>query len=816
MFIDDLQKEVFESSFQLDDETPKDMWKRVTTYLASKEKNPKYWQEQFYLNLKDYNTILGGRILANAGANYPGTSMLNCFVLGPNTENGAGVDSITSIYNDLQEQALTLKTEGGWGYNFSHLRPRGAYIKGIGVQSPGAVRFMELYDKSSEIITSGGGDTGKQVKGQKKRVRKGAMMAILEIWHPSIVEFIMAKQVSGRLTKFNLSVGITTKFMEAVTANTDWDLVFPDTEDPEYNKSWTGDIKTWTGKINVYQTLPARDLWNKIMESTYNRNEPGVFFIDNANEYNNLQYCERITATNPCGEQPLPNDGTCLLGSLNLVHFIKDGDWDYDKLAKYIPRQIRMMDNVVDLTYLPLKRQALKLQNTRRIGMGQLGYGSALFMLGIKYGSSKALKITTELNSFIANAAYRASADLAQEKGSFPSYDPIKYWDSKFVQQALTPETIEYCKERGMRNCHLLSIAPNGNTSIYAGVVSGGLEPVFAKKYTRTSIIAKPPQGLLVPKYWEGEVKEIGMFKWIKEGDDKILKTTKPFNGHYYKIDKSRGLTKESVVKDYGWRFCTDKSAAVTTADLKVKDHINTMKIFAKYSDSAVSKTVNLPHDYPYEDFQDLYIDAWRAGIKGITTYRDGTMASVLSVQDERSISNGVEETIIKEDVKLPDNYTARGVVLRAEGKKWYLNVPFLSDSDRPFALFVSTNHPEPNVYTLNTLEVLEELARDKGIPQKWIDSNKAKCANQNNATKISRAISLVLRHGVAIKSIVGSMDKVQVTVGTFVFNVKKYLASFVEDGSVAEGTCPSCDSTNLIFAQGCKECVDCRTSLCG
>lgn len=815
MFICDLQKEIFESSYQIGNETPDEMWRRVATFLASREKQVDYWAEKFYLNLKDYHTTLGGRILSNAGAGYEGTSMLNCFVLGP-TQNPHGIDSIPEIYENLKEQALTLKTEGGWGYNFSHLRPRGALIRGIGIQSPGAIRFMELYDKSSEVITSGGGEQGKGIKGQKKKVRKGAQMGILGCWHPSILEFIRAKQISGKLTKFNLSVAITDDFMKAVTDDLEWKLIFPDTSDPNYNKLWNGNISEWEGKVEVYEILRARDLWDNIMKSSYDRAEPGVIFIDNVNYYNNLYYYETITACNPCGELFMGAFSSCLLGSINLVHFIKDDDWDYDKLNEYIPRQIRMMDNVIDLTYLPLEKQVVKLKEVRRLGMGILGYGSAFYMLGIKYGSRKALKLTEELMSFIANHAYRASADLAEEKGCFPAYDKEKYWKSNYVNQSLTLETIEYCKQRGMRNSHLLAIAPTGNTSVYAGVVSGGLEPVFAKEYTRTVIVTERPEGLETSRYWEGELEERGLFKWTKEGDDDILKTVELFEGYYYKIDENRGLTKETVVKDYGWRFCKDPKAAVTTADLTVKQHIDTMKIFAKYCDSAASKTVNIPHDYPYEDFKDIYIDAWKAGIKGITTYREGTMASVLSLKEEKESHNGLEETILKYDVKIPDNYEAKGVVLRAEGKKWYLHVPWLPHSDRPFALFVSTNHPEPTVITANTLEVLEELAREKEIPEEWIESNKAKCITQKNATKIARAISLLLRHGVAIKNIISALDKVEISPGTFVFQIKRYLASFLKNGTPAQGECPQCGSKKLIFVQGCKECTECRMSLCG
>lgn len=349
----------------------------------------------------------------------------------------------------------------------SHLRPRGTIINGIGAQTPGAVAFMELFDKSSSLITQGSGVQKKHVKA-KEKIRKGAMMAILECWHPDIIEFIQAKQIQNRLTKFNISVGITDDFMLAVEEDLNWDLIFPDTTFEKYDTEWDGDIKNWKSKMYptiVYKTMKARELWDIIMKATYNRNEPGIFFIDVANRLNNLHYCEKIVATNPCGEQPLPDGGICLLGSINLVHFINEenNNWDFSKLKHAINVQVRMMDNVNDITYAPLKIQEKNLIEKRRIGMGVLGYASSLMIMNVRYGSKEALELTENLMNFITNMAYQASAMIAKEKGSFKLFDAEKYLNSRFVNSALNNLTKDLIKKYGLRNSHIISIAPNGN-----------------------------------------------------------------------------------------------------------------------------------------------------------------------------------------------------------------------------------------------------------------------------------------------------------------------------------------------------------------
>jgi len=309
-------------------------------------------------------------------------------------------------------------------------------------------------------------------------------------WHPDVIEFIHAKQTQGRLTKFNISVGVTDAFMTAVENDADWELIFPDVQFGKYDTEWDGDIRAWIRKgypVKVYEKRRAREIWDMIMKATYNRNEPGIFFIDSANHFNNLAYCEKLVATNPCGEQPLPDGGICLLGSINLVHFINDQrtGWDYDRLGESMRVQVRMMDNVNDITYAALPIQKKNLTDKRRIGIGVLGYGSALMLLNARYGSQKALRLTNDLMKFFTNEAYKASSMIALEKGSFDLFDAEKYLQSEFVKKALSDETKGLIRKNGLRNSHIISIAPTGNTSIYAGIVSGGLEPVFMLEYDR-------------------------------------------------------------------------------------------------------------------------------------------------------------------------------------------------------------------------------------------------------------------------------------------------------------------------------------------
>jgi ribonucleoside-diphosphate reductase alpha chain len=856
-FEDSFSEEVWVNTYKdHNDQDVNDTMYRVAAAAASMEKSEELqeeWTEKFYDLLSSFKATAGGRIYANAGTEWGGTTLMNCYV-GPRVEHDP--DSLDGIFEHLRSQAHTLKSEGGWGENFSYLRPRGTFINGIGVETPGAVKYMELFDKTSDIITAGSGrkSDNKRAKG---KIRKGAMMGVLDVWHPDIVEFITAKQNPGRLTKFNMSVNCTDDFMQRILrcmevekqmadaskeavdqltaqlAELDkWDLIFPDTTFVKYKKDWTGDIKAWKAKnypVVVHNTISVMWLWNLIMESTYNRAEPGVLFLDRANYYLPLNYAETVFATNPCGEQTLAPAGVCNLASLNLTQFVSEDRTQFDlkKIEKYTRYLVRFLDNINDLTKAPLPQYEQSIRTKRRIGVGILGWGSALYMLKTRFASQEANVFRDDVMRTIARTAYMESIDLAEEKGMFKVCDPIKHIDGPFIKSLELPKRyLEKLLTTGIRNSSLLSIQPTGNTSIFANVVSGGLEPVFMHEYVRTVIVNHMPDIIadVCPKWFEGEWKETTMFKYVKEGDEEILKGKGP-DGTIYKIDKNRGLTKEVLCEDYGVRFMKRAEEwdgrfawTATAMSMNVNDHVNDLTGFARWIDSAMSKTVNVPHDYSFDDFENIYLEAYRSGyVKGVTTYRSGTMTTVLAAKEEKNALPS-EEEIILEDVKLPDSSPATVKILKAEGRKWYLTVIWNERLTRPLAFFVHTNSYEKGVLTEDAVEVLTKLARRKGIPKKHIDVALEKISVDNNPTKIARMISLNLRHGVMIKNIVAALDKIQnVHVGTFLFQIKKFLATYIKDGEkVQDATCEACGSTAIVYQEGCMKCISCGSSKCG
>lgn len=831
-FTNDFSEEIWNTTYKYhEDNTVDDTWKRVAVAVASVEETEEKkteWSEKFYEMLKEFKCTSGGRIYSNAGTDYSGTTLLNCYV-GPEVEEDK--DSLEGILKVLRDQAHTLKSEGGWGYNFSFIRPRGAFIYGIGVETPGAVRYMELFDKSSDIITSGSGVSPKEKnKKRKGKIRKGAMMGVLDCWHPDVIEFIKAKQTSGRLTKFNISVNCTDEFMEKVKKDDpalEWDLVFPDTTYYKYNTDWKGDLKDWKSKgypVKVYNTVKVQWLWNLIMESTYNRAEPGVLFLDRANALNELNYRVNIYATNPCGEQVLSPGGVCNLGSINLAKFVVNGEFDYTEIEKYARYLTRFLDNVNTLTLAPLTEYKEFAEKARRIGVGVLGWASALYLMKVKFASEKSASIRDKVMKLISHTVVDESINLAEEKGMFEWCDPEKHSNALWFKQIELPkEQLYRIKKVGIRNSALMSIQPTGNTSIFANIVSGGIEPIFSQEYIRTSIVPDVPDHLKdkCPRFWEGEFSENKWFKSAKEGDEDILKYVDE-KGDIYKIDTSRGLTRETLCEDYAvhemkktGEWNPDAEWAVTAMSMSANDHVEDLKGFAKYIDSAISKTASVPFDYPYEDFKNLYLDVYDTGyIKGFTTYRSGTMTAVLS---EKKEDNNTEEEIVLDDVKLPSQSDAKMVTLRAENKKWYLSVIFYEGTQKPFALFCHTNHPEKTAQTSDAVERLIDLAKLKGVPEKYIQDTLSKTKQDNNVSKLTRIISLLLRHGILIKNITREIDKMEdVYVGSFLFQLKKYLARYIKDGERVEDViCESCGGTNVNYSEGCMVCMDCGSSKC-
>ena len=474
----------------------------------------------------------GGRVQADIGSPRR-TTAFNCFV------SRTIKDSMNGIMDAAKDAANTMRLGGGIGYNFGTLRPKGDIIVSLDSKSSGVLSFMQIYDAICKTVSSAGN-------------RRGAQMGVLPVWHPDIEEFIEAKTNSDNLTQFNISVGITDEFMRAVEKGTDFELTFED---------------------RVYKRVDARYLWDKIMRATWDWAEPGVLYIDRINEMNPLYYAETIAATNPCGEQPLPPFGACLLGSFNLVKYldkhISGYRFDWQQFKDDIPHIIRAMDNVVDNTTYPLPEQEAEAKSKRRMGIGVTALANTGEALGYEYGSKEFNRWHDKIQRVLANEAYRASANLAEEKGSFPLFDKEKYCEGLFFKR-LDKDVQELIREKGLRNSHLLSIAPTGTISISADNVSSGIEPVFSHQYERT-------------------VK-------TEEGD------------------------KIEVVSDYGYSFLGIKGK--TADECTVDEHLNVLITATKWVDSAVSKTLNVGEDVTWEQFKDIYMKAWKAGCKGCTTFR--------------------------------------------------------------------------------------------------------------------------------------------------------------------------------------------------
>jgi ribonucleoside-diphosphate reductase alpha chain len=607
-------------------------WKRVARALADIEATPElreHWYEHFLRALRQ-GAIPAGRIIANAGAqaHKPATSTINC------TVSGTIRDSMDDILGKLHEAGMTLKSGCGIGYEFSTLRPRGAYVSGAGAYTSGPLSFMDIYDKMCFTISSAGG-------------RRGAQMATFDIGHPDVVEFIRAKRADGTLRQFNLSLLITADFMAAVQNDARWPLAFPitdveatqgtiDLNDPEQVlwRDWPntqGYITNDAGQVacRIYKTIPARRLWDVIMASTYDYAEPGFILIDQYNEMNNNWWCESIRATNPCGEQGLPPYGACLLGSINLTRFVVDpftpkSRFDWDAFGETVSVFTRMLDNVVEVNGLPLAEQREEIMRKRRHGMGYLGLGSSLTMLGMKYGDDDSLEFTERVTREMALAGWRAGLELAREKGPAPIMDEEFTVTAKMLHQRpemardgfgpgdrvkgrvlharysrymqriaeVEPELVERIAAEGCRFTHHSSIAPTGTISLsLANNASNGIEPSFAHHYARNVI-----------RSGKKSKEKVDVFSYeLLAYRERVNPRAMPYSEIV-----------EEQLPDY----------FITADDITPKAHVDVQAAAQKWIDSSISKTANVPTDYPFDAFKDIYLYAWQQGLKGCTTFR--------------------------------------------------------------------------------------------------------------------------------------------------------------------------------------------------
>ena len=735
--------------FKEADGTPKDVtvedsWHRIANDLASVEKDPSAWEQKFYTALEDFKFLPAGRITAGAGTARKVT-MFNCFVM------GTIPDSMGGIFDMLKEAALTMQQGGGIGYDFSTIRPRGADVKGVAADASGPLSFMDVWDSMCRTIMSAGS-------------RRGAMMATMRCDHPDIDDFITAKSDAARLRMFNVSVLITDPFMEAVKVDGPWDLVF---------------------NGEVYKTVQALELWNKIMQSTYDYAEPGVIFIDRINDANNLNYCETIAATNPCGEQPLPPYGACLLGSINMARLVTDpfGDAaqiDEAALADLVATAVRMMDNVVDASKFPLPAQEREAQAKRRIGLGVTGLADALLMVGERYGSDAAARQTESWLKAIARAAYLASVDLAKEKGAFPLFDADGYLASGTMKM-MDDDVRAEIAEHGIRNALLTSIAPTGTISLYAGNVSSGIEPVFAYAYTR-KVLQKDGSRT------EEEVVDYAVQMWRDKFGDKEL-------------------------PDY----------FVNAQTLAPLDHVKMQAAAQKWVDSSISKTINCPKDIDFASFKEVYMEAWDTGCKGCTTYRPNDVTgSVLTVseasEDAPQVDLGADVIYMAEPLDRPE---------ALEGNTYKVKWPdsehaiYITINDvihgghrRPFEVFINSKNMEHFAWTGALTRMISAVFRRGGDVSFVVEELKAVFDPRGGAWMGGKYIPSILaaiggvieQHLVATGFIEGAGMGLKTDPQVEILNMDPPRGK----------ACSSCGDYDLRMVEGCMTCGSCGFSKCG
>ncbi|RLA04937.1 MAG: adenosylcobalamin-dependent ribonucleoside-diphosphate reductase [Gammaproteobacteria bacterium] len=567
---------------------------RVAKALAENEADPVAFEGDFLRALKS-GFIPGGRINSAAGTDIKNVTLINCFVQPVGDSISTEIDGKVSIYTALNHAAETMRRGGGVGYDFSTIRPKGALVKGTQSYASGPVSYMHLFNQSCSTVESAGS-------------RRGAQMGVLRVDHPDIMEFISAKQTAATLNNFNISVGVTDSFMRALESKDPFELVHiekPFDTTLEGSEIYQREDGKW-----VYEKIDPRELWTAIMQSTYNAAEPGVLFIDRINDDNNLHYCETIEATNPCGEVPIPDYGCCCLGSINLTKFVNDPftdftSFDFGAFSWTVGQSIRMLDNVLDVSAWPLEKQRQEAQNKRRVGLGYTGLGDTLIEMNIRYDSDEGREFAAKITSLMRDTAYLTSIDMAKEKGAFPKFDAEQYLQSEFIMRL--PENIrEAIREHGIRNSHLISIAPTGTISLaFADNCSNGIEPAFSWFYTRK--------------------------KRMADGSTRDYKV----EDHAYRIYGQLGHDQTNLPE-----------AFVSALEISAKDHMLMQAAIQPYIDASISKTVNVPEDYPFSQFQDLYQDAWRAKLKGITTYRPNSiLGSVLSIEGSESSVQDLDQS---------------------------------------------------------------------------------------------------------------------------------------------------------------------------
>ena len=707
-----------------DESTIQDVRMRVAATLAAEEAEEvrARYTDLFFTTMEN-GFVPGGRINSAAGMDLEAT-LINCFVQ-PIGDCVTGFDDQgrPSIYQALADAAETMRRGGGVGYNFSPIRPFGALVKGTMSRASGPLSYMRIFDRSCETVESAG-------------ARRGAQMGILNCDHPDIEAFIHAKD-KGEFANFNLSIGVSDKFMLAVKNQEKWALVHearPTRAEGEEELGVNEDGK------HIYRYVNAIDLWKDIMFSTYDHAEPGILFLDRMNEENNLYYCEHIQATNPCAEQPLPPYGCCDLGSLNLTRFVRhaftaEAFFDEPAFIAHVGPAVRMLDNVLDATKWPLEKQEQEAMNKRRIGLGFMGLGDAMVMLGIRYDRPEGVAFAGRVAEVMRDAAYRASIELAKEKGAFPLFDADKYLAGNFISR-LPQDIKDDIRKHGIRNSHLLSIAPTGTISIaFADNASGGLEPPFSWVYDRK-----------------------------KREDDGSMKSYEVAD-HAWRVYRAMGGDVDNLPEQF-----------VSALQIQVSGHVAVMKAIQPFIDTSLSKTVNIPVDYPFEDFQDLYMEAWEAGLKGLATYRpNSTLGSVLSVKEEPKKEEDAAPAATEAQAASDDaDKTLKQIVDEMYSQPFESRPAGTLMGISPKGSFHTAQGEQKFILTINFLSITRDTPFGKVTIQRPIEflltSNFTMSSSWDAAT---RNISLAARYGAPVTKIIENLREITWDHGTIRYGLR-------------------------------------------